>query len=1605
MPAEPLPKSKEELLEEVDVLAASLTDGLEPGFSRPSGPPSEVTIMLEHIPKTKDELLQEMDVLAASLTAGLDASPGEDRAEGDLEAEALLPASTSSPPSEATIFLEHVPKSQDELHAEMNVLAASLTAGLADLPSKSQVEDDAAEVATLAPEQEEMQEMQALVATEPSPPAEEARDTPRSGASGHTSAGTSELDLATELVHAACQAQDTPQEALSVVVSQATAMDAPEMVVSLQESPEVRPPSAGQTSAGTPELELAKELVHTACQAGDTPQEALSVVVSQATESVDAARIRPEEVLAARPLDAGTFPASSVDEATIPAEPLPKSKEELLEEVDVLAVSLTDGLEPGFSRPSGPPSEVTIMLEHIPKTKDELLQEMDVLAASLTAGLDASPGEDRAEGDPEAEAPVPERSSGPPSEATVLLEHIPKTKEELLQEMDVLAASLTAGLDASSGEDRADGDPEAEALLPASTSSPASEATIFLEQVPKSQDELHAEMNVLAASLTAGLADLPSKSHVEDDAAEVATLAPEQEEMQEMHALVATEPSPPAEEARDTPRSGASGQTSARTSELDLATELVHAACYAGDSPQEAVSVVVSQASAAADATEMMASLQEKLDARRPSAGQSSTGSAELDLAKEALSVVVSQASAAVDAAVMVSALKERLGVRPLSAGTEGSFPASSLGEDLQAAVPLPITSHPASEASVLVEPPRSQELLAMMDNLAQSLMDGLQVVEDVKQAQPGSSETQPSAKDVAEQDRPTSGGFDRSVASVLASAACSEAAEAVMQAAYEEVLPCLQLEADRRPSRMDAVESVGSGSEEAGKLGAAAAAKLLLEAQPGSSETQPSAKDVAEQDRPTSGGFDRDVASVLASAACSEAAEAVMQAAYEEVLPCHQLEADRRPSRLDAVESIGSMGSEDSARVGQAAAAKLLSEVADAAPSSEVPPAAPKQVKEDVDAAAMVQSLKERLKMRPPSAGLTSVGTAELDLAAELVHAACTAAETPPEASSVAMSQATADDDATAALQSVQEGLQGRPPSAGTRSFPASSLVEAALPVPSTTGPASEERVQLRPPSAGTGSHPLSSMGEAADAQVVADVLEAAMPLPSMTGPASEATIIIEPTADADQSVQERVQLRPPSAGTGSHPLSSMGEAADAQVVADVLEAAMPLPSMTGPASEVEQGSSETEPRGEDARHRDRPASPGLEPGVVSVIASATCSEAAEAAVRAAYEEVLRPSLELEPGRRPSGFGLPESIASVGSEEAARLGAAAAADLLDEATDLAPSGAASVRTASSWEERITTEATGDLLPDTHDHARLVEFLRDLQRRPLEWPEAQFHFTVTSATQESRHVEAPEPKAKHAEPEEDFAEPELVESTRKAPQKPKAEAEEEDGSCRTKTAERQEEMRHEAQPEVVEEEVPKPEMAEELIRSACRAGEALHEASVVVSQATGDAGVAAMTRSLQDKLDAPPHSTGHTSAGTSEMDLATELVHAAACHAGQTPQEASLLVMSQATSAVDVAVIGSMQDLLESAAEAQAPLNVPKTREAMEEVIKQAPCVEEDLVEPEAEAAEAKSAAEVEEDIRVLGDALVKHAEAKAEADLKAAEEGAIQAMPRVSYL
>ena len=85
----------------MDVLAASLTDALEPGFSRPSGPPSEaspgdlselyretydgslqVTIMLEHIPKTKDEL--PLDCRSWVTAAGgdafsrldADASPG-----------------------------------------------------------------------------------------------------------------------------------------------------------------------------------------------------------------------------------------------------------------------------------------------------------------------------------------------------------------------------------------------------------------------------------------------------------------------------------------------------------------------------------------------------------------------------------------------------------------------------------------------------------------------------------------------------------------------------------------------------------------------------------------------------------------------------------------------------------------------------------------------------------------------------------------------------------------------------------------------------------------------------------------------------------------------------------------------------------------------------------------------------------------------------------------------------------------------------------------------------------------------------------------------------------------------------------------------------------------------------------------------------------------------------------------------------------------------------------------------------------------------------------------------------------------------------------------
>ncbi|CAE7705598.1 arsB, partial [Symbiodinium necroappetens] len=260
---------------------------------------------------------QEMDVLAASLTAGLE-----------------IPAKDGDVATEASALLKFRLDEFFAVHGDLGGRDGYCSRWPHWLRSRQGEAGEASE--------EEMQEMQALVATEPSRPAEE--DTPRSGASGHTSAGTSELDLATELVHAACQAHDTPQEAMSVVVSQATvSVDTETMLRSL--------------------------------------------------------------------------------EATIPAEPLPKSKEELLEEVDVLAASLTDGLEPGFSRPSGPPSEaspgdlselyretydcslqVTIMLEHIPKTKDELLQEMDVLAASLTAGLDASPGEDRAEGDPEAEA-------------------------------------------------------------------------------------------------------------------------------------------------------------------------------------------------------------------------------------------------------------------------------------------------------------------------------------------------------------------------------------------------------------------------------------------------------------------------------------------------------------------------------------------------------------------------------------------------------------------------------------------------------------------------------------------------------------------------------------------------------------------------------------------------------------------------------------------------------------------------------------------------------------------------------------------------------------------------------------------------------------------------------------------------------------------------------------------------------------------------------------------------------------------------------------------------------------------------------------------------
>ncbi|CAJ1423967.1 unnamed protein product, partial [Effrenium voratum] len=112
-----------------------------------------------------------------------------------------------------------------------------------------------------------------------------------------------------------------------------------------------------------------------------------------------------------------------------------------------------------------------------------------------------------------------------------------------------------------------------------------------------------------------------------------------------------------------------------------------------------------------------------------------------------------------------------------------------------------------------------------------------------------------------------------------------------------------------------------------------------------------------------------------------------------------------------------------------------------------------------------------------------------------------------------------------------------------------------------------------------------------------------------------------------------------------------------------------------------------------------------------------------------------------------------PESVGSAGFEEAALLQAAVGADILEEVSD-APSGAHSARTAASWEERLLAEVAGDLLPApeapsrahsartaasweervmldvagdllTSDHAKLMALIEDLQRRPLQQPQAE----------------------------------------------------------------------------------------------------------------------------------------------------------------------------------------------------------------------------------------------------------------------------------------
>ncbi|CAK9104072.1 unnamed protein product [Durusdinium trenchii] len=106
---------------------------------------------------------------------------------------------------------------------------------------------------------------------------------------------------------------------------------------------------------------------------------------------------------------------------------------------------------------------------------------------------------------------------------------------------------------------------------------------------------------------------------------------------------------------------------------------------------------------------------------------------------------------------------------------------------------------------------------------------------------------------------------------------------------------------------------------------------------------------------------------------------------------------------------------------------------------------------------------------------------------------------------------------------------------------------------------------------------------------------------------------------------------------------------------------------------------------------------------------------------------------VETTSDRLSFGIAGPESVCSAGFEEAALLQAAVGAELLSEAGDLLeltsrPASAHTAHTAASLEERIVAEVAGDLLPEQNP-AKILALVKELQRRSLQEPEVELHFS------------------------------------------------------------------------------------------------------------------------------------------------------------------------------------------------------------------------------------------------------------------------------------